>query len=63
MTRAFERALRDNRCAVMIGTDAPALDAALAARAPSALSDADAAFVPSCAEAADLAHLPPGWLP
>ena len=31
----------------MIGTDAPALDAALLARAASALGDADAVFVPA----------------
>ena len=46
-TRAFERALRNDSCAVMIGTDAPALDAALLARAASALGDADAVFVPA----------------
>ena len=47
MARAFERWLRSGGCAVMIGTDAPALDAALLARAAHALSDADAVFVPA----------------
>ncbi len=47
MARAFERSLRGGRCVVMIGTDAPALDAALLARAARALSDADAVFVPA----------------
>ena len=47
MARAFERWLVDGRHAVMIGTDAPALDAAMLARAASALSDADAVLVPA----------------
>ena len=47
MARAFERWLLDGRRAVMIGTDAPALDAAMLARAASALSDADAVLVPA----------------
>ena len=47
MARAFERWLASGRRAVMIGTDAPALDAALLARAAQALSDADAVFVPA----------------
>ncbi|MEO5845559.1 MAG: TIGR04282 family arsenosugar biosynthesis glycosyltransferase [Caldimonas sp.] len=47
MTRAFERSLRNGTCAVMIGTDAPALDAAMLARAALALSDVDAVFVPA----------------
>ena len=47
MARAFERRLLDGRRAVMIGTDAPALDAALLARAAKALIEADAVLVPA----------------
>lgn len=47
MARAFARWLAPGRCAVMIGTDAPALDAAMLARAACALGDADAVFVPA----------------
>ena len=47
MARAFERWLANGRCAVMIGTDAPALDAAMLTRAAHALNDADAVFVPA----------------
>ncbi len=47
MARAFERWLANGRCAVMIGTDAPALDAAMLTRAAHGLSDADAVFVPA----------------
>ncbi len=47
MTRAFERSLRKSSCAVLIGTDAPALDAAMLARAANALGDADAVLVPA----------------
>jgi rSAM/selenodomain-associated transferase 1 len=47
MARAFERSLGGGRCALMMGTDAPALDAAMLARAARALADADAVFVPA----------------
>jgi len=47
MARAFARWLAYDRCAVMIGTDAPALDAAMLQRAVQALSDADAVLVPA----------------
>ncbi len=47
MARAFERRLANGRRAVMIGTDAPTLDAAMLAHAAGALSDADAVFVPA----------------
>ncbi len=47
MARAFERALQGSRCAVMMGSDAPALDAAMLVRAAAALADADAVFIPA----------------
>ncbi|MDQ6684386.1 MAG: TIGR04282 family arsenosugar biosynthesis glycosyltransferase [Pseudomonadota bacterium] len=47
MARAFERRLVDGQRAVMIGSDAPALDAALLSSAASALSGADAVLVPA----------------
>ncbi|MCW5634238.1 MAG: TIGR04282 family arsenosugar biosynthesis glycosyltransferase [Rubrivivax sp.] len=42
MARALERALRSHRTALLMGTDAPALDAATIARAAAALGAADA---------------------
>ncbi|MGZ8259009.1 MAG: TIGR04282 family arsenosugar biosynthesis glycosyltransferase [Caldimonas sp.] len=47
MARAFERHLAAGRPALMIGTDAPALDAAMLVRAAAALHDRDAVFVPA----------------
>lgn len=47
MARAFERCLTNGRCALMIGTDAPSLDAAMLARAAHALNNADAVFIPA----------------
>ena len=47
MDRALSRVLRDHRHAVLIGTDAPALDAARLRDAARALHDADAVFVPA----------------
>ena len=47
MHRALERALRTHRRALLIGTDVPALDAALLQRADAALAEADAVFVPA----------------
>jgi len=47
MARAFERHLLDDNAALMIGTDAPAIDAAMLQRAAHALSDADAVFIPA----------------
>ncbi|MEO8059949.1 MAG: TIGR04282 family arsenosugar biosynthesis glycosyltransferase [Burkholderiales bacterium] len=47
MARAFERHLVPGRAVLMIGTDAPALDAALLRQAAYALQDADAVFVPA----------------
>lgn len=47
MARAFERHLAPGRAALMIGTDAPALDAAMLQQAARALQDADAVFVPA----------------
>ena len=51
MARAFERCLAHATPVLMIGTDAPALDAAMLRRAAAALSDADAdadaVFVPA----------------
>jgi rSAM/selenodomain-associated transferase 1 len=47
MARAFARRLAPGRAALMIGTDAPALDAAMLVRAAHALRDVDAVFVPA----------------
>jgi len=47
MARAFDRWLTGGGHAVMIGTDAPALDAAMLRRAAAALRDVDAVFVPA----------------
>ncbi len=47
MDRALTRVLRDHRHAVLIGTDAPALDSARLRDAARALHDADAVFVPA----------------
>lgn len=47
MHRALKRALRTHRRALLIGTDVPALDAALLQRADAALAAVDAVFVPA----------------
>lgn len=47
MARAFERHLAQHSAALMIGTDAPSIDAAMLQRAAHALSDADAVFIPA----------------
>ncbi len=47
MNRAFARHLAQADRALMIGTDAPALDGAMLRRAAAALDDADAVFVPA----------------
>ena len=47
MSRAFERRLVGASAALMIGTDAPALDAAVLRRAAEALDHHDAVFVPA----------------
>jgi len=47
MARALERALRARGAAVLLGTDAPGLDAARIAEAASALRAHDAVFVPA----------------
>lgn len=47
MHRALERALRRHPQALLIGTDAPALDAPMLQRAAAALADHDAVFVPA----------------
>lgn len=47
MARAFERVLAAHDRALLIGTDAPALDAAYLRAAAAALSDADAVFGPA----------------
>ncbi|WP_428423062.1 TIGR04282 family arsenosugar biosynthesis glycosyltransferase [Methylibium sp.] len=47
MVRAFDRVLARTGRALMIGTDAPALDAAMLGRAAAALDDADAVFIPA----------------
>ena len=47
MARAFERHLLNHKAALMIGTDAPAIDTAMLQRAAHALSDADAVFIPA----------------
>ena len=47
MARAFERHAAPGRAVLMIGTDAPALDAAMLQQAARALQNADAVFVPA----------------
>lgn len=47
MSRALSRVLRSHSCAILIGTDAPELDAARLAAARDALNDHDAVFVPA----------------
>jgi rSAM/selenodomain-associated transferase 1 len=47
MGRAFDRHLAHGTPALMIGTDAPALDARMLQRAAAAFDDADAVFVPA----------------
>lgn len=47
MQRAFERRLGNGSHALLLGTDAPALDAALLRRAALALLETDAVFVPT----------------
>ncbi len=47
MARAFERHLAQHGAALMIGTDAPAIDTAMLQCAAQALSDADAVFIPA----------------
>jgi rSAM/selenodomain-associated transferase 1 len=47
MARAFERQLAQHGAALMIGTDAPSIDAAMLQRAAHALGDADAVFIPA----------------
>ena len=47
MARAFQRALRAHAQVLLIGTDAPALDAALLRDAARALAAVDAVFVPA----------------
>ncbi len=47
MARAFDRWLACAGRALMIGTDAPALDAVMLGQAAAALDDADAVFVPA----------------
>jgi hypothetical protein len=47
MARAFERALATRGIALLIGTDAPQLDAAYLRAAAAALDDADAVFGPA----------------
>ena len=47
MARAFERRLAMGAAVLMIGTDAPALDAAVLQRAAAALEETDAVFVPA----------------
>lgn len=47
MARAFDRALAAHRCAVLIGTDAPGLDAPYLRAAAAALRDAHAVFAPT----------------
>lgn len=47
MARAFERVLRTNRRALLIGTDTPLLDAPYLRAAAAALNDADAVFGPA----------------
>jgi rSAM/selenodomain-associated transferase 1 len=47
MARALERALRASDAAILVGTDAPALDAAVLRTARDALRGHDAVFVPA----------------
>lgn len=47
MARALGRALRSHRAALLMGTDAPALDAAVIRQAAAALARHDAVFVPA----------------
>lgn len=47
MARAFERWLAQADRVLMIGTDAPAIDAAMLCRAAQALADTDAVFIPA----------------
>ena len=47
MVQALHRALAITPCALLIGSDAPALDAAMLQRAAQALDQADAVFVPA----------------
>lgn len=47
MARAFERALATHECAVLIGTDAPDLDATVLRHAAAALATHDAVFAPA----------------
>ncbi|MEO8805046.1 MAG: TIGR04282 family arsenosugar biosynthesis glycosyltransferase [Burkholderiaceae bacterium] len=47
MARAFERRLAADRAVLLIGTDAPALDATMLRRAADALESTDAVFVPA----------------
>jgi uncharacterized protein len=47
MARAFDRRLAHTGRALMIGTDAPALDALMLGRAAAALDAADAVFIPA----------------
>lgn len=47
MARALERALQSHASAILIGTDAPALDASSLHAAQAALRDHDAVFVPA----------------
>lgn len=47
MHRALARALHTHRHALLIGSDVPALDAAMLKRADAALAQADAVFVPA----------------
>jgi len=47
MDRAFERRLPIDGAVLLIGTDAPALDATMLQRAAAALAETDAVFVPA----------------
>jgi rSAM/selenodomain-associated transferase 1 len=47
MVRAFARAFASSPRAMLVGTDAPALDAAMLRRAAAALASVDAVFVPA----------------
>lgn len=47
MHRAFQRVLANHELALLIGTDAPALDSTVLAQARSALMQTDAVFVPA----------------
>ncbi len=48
MHRALERRVRQDGRALLIGTDAPALDAAMLRQADAALREHDGVFVPAC---------------